>query len=95
MPGMPIQAMRNIIKNNGHLILEGNESKDELAEALINLRHWHSGSKCHRPTIGTPIQILIPDTAPIYAARSVRARDRDMETGLLLWTDARCALPAL
>jgi hypothetical protein len=81
MPGYPIQAMRNIVRSNGHLVLQGDETKDDLLEALINLRHYHPDNKCRRPQLGTPIQILIPDTATLYLSKAVRRRPvTDIET---------------
>lgn len=54
--------MRTIILRNGHLVIDGSESADELREALINLRQ-HTFMKCSRPNLGTPIDSLIPDVS--------------------------------
>jgi hypothetical protein len=61
---MYVVRMRGIIKANGHLVLEGDETKQELIEALRNLRH-HSYTECHRPYLGTPIESLLPDISEL------------------------------
>lgn len=58
---MTVTYMRAVIRQNGHLVLEGKETKAELLEALRNLRK-HTYEMCHRPGLGTPIEALIPDT---------------------------------
>lgn len=62
--------MRTIILRNGHLQLVGDESAEELREALLNLRK-HTYAKCHRPYTGTPIESLLPDIS-VLTVKSTR-----------------------
>jgi hypothetical protein len=56
---MTKEYMRAIIVENGHLVLEGKESKDELHEAILHL--WnHRWENC-RTHVGTPIEALVID----------------------------------
>jgi hypothetical protein len=69
---MNVVRMRGMIKSHGHLLLEGDETKSELMEALTNLRH-HTWERCQRPWLGTTsIEALLPDIAEIYE-RQTRA----------------------
>jgi hypothetical protein len=52
--------MKKIIRLNGHLQLEGDESTEELFEALLHMSA-HTVNECMRPQYGTPIDALIPD----------------------------------
>jgi hypothetical protein len=69
---MSVVRMRGIIRVNGHLVMEGNETKAELMEALLNLRQ-HTYMMCQKPYLGTPIDSLIPDIADL-AERSMSPR---------------------
>lgn len=51
-----------MIRKNGHLILEGDETTDELRTALMYLSVCHGQADCHRPGLGIPIDILLPNT---------------------------------
>jgi hypothetical protein len=61
---MSVVRMRGIIRVNGHLVMEGNETKQELTEALLNLRK-HTYSECQRTGLGTPIDALLPDISEL------------------------------
>jgi len=61
---MSVVRMRGIIRVNGHLVMEGNETKAELVEALLNLRK-HTYAVCQRPGLGSPIDALLPDIAEL------------------------------
>jgi hypothetical protein len=77
---MYVVRMRGIIKAHGHLILEGDETKPELIEALRNLRH-HTYTTCQRPYLGTPIESLLPDISELeerYTRTPRNARNVDM-----------------
>lgn len=67
-----VLMMRRYIKANGHLILEGNETKEELRLALLSLRK-HTYAECKRPHFGTPIEALIPDIS-VLAPPSTKKR---------------------
>jgi hypothetical protein len=69
---MSVVRMRGIIRVNGHLVMDGTETKPELLEALLNLRQ-HTYDKCQRPGLGTPIDALIPDITEL-AERSMTPR---------------------
>jgi len=64
--------MRSIIARNGHLQVVGDETTEELREALYNLRK-HTYAKCHHPYTGTPIESLLPDIS-VLAVRSTRSK---------------------
>lgn len=66
-------SMKSIIKRNGHLILEGNESKEDLRIALIYLC-GHFRTECHRPELGTPIEELVLDITWLTPDRPARPR---------------------
>lgn len=72
--------MTKIIRENGHLVLEGRETTEELRTALIHLR-THFLSECQRRDLGTPIETLIPDITVLAPAKRGRpARSvRDVE----------------
>jgi hypothetical protein len=61
---MSVVRMRGIIRVNGHLEMEGDESKAELTEALLHLRK-HTYDVCKRPGLGSPIDTLLPDIAEL------------------------------
>lgn len=80
---MNIVRMRKIIEAHGHLVLEGDETKPELIEALQNLRK-HTYSECRKPYLGTPIDSLLPDISELMErstriARPVRNVDMSGE----------------
>lgn len=74
-----ISRMKEIIRQNGHLVLEGNETTEELRVALMHLWVTHSSAECHRPDIGIPIEVLIPDLAWLMPAKRGRPR-KNVET---------------
>jgi hypothetical protein len=81
---MSVVRMRGIIRVNGHLVMEGDESKAELTEALLHLRK-HTYDKCQRVGLGTPIDSLLPDIAELTERsmsprRSVRNVDMSGES---------------
>lgn len=57
---MTVPYLRAVIAQNGHLVIDGKETKAELIEALLNLRK-HTYTVCKAPGKGTPIEALIPD----------------------------------
>jgi hypothetical protein len=65
--------MRLIIRENGHLLLDGTEKRDDLKEAILNLYRYHRYSQCRRPDLGTPIECLIPEE---YAVTEKYSRKR-------------------
>ena len=72
--------MKTIIRRNGHLVIEGDETTDELRTALLYLRQ-HIYLKCEYPDKGIPIEALIPDIS-VLAVRSIRtpnARTRTVD----------------
>lgn len=77
---MSVVRMRGLIRVNGHLVMDGTETKAEILEALMNLRK-HTYEKCQRPYLGTAIDVLLPDIAEL-AERSTpirrNARNVDM-----------------
>jgi hypothetical protein len=52
--------LERYIKLNGHLVMEGDETVTDLREALLYLRQ-HTLRHCHRPELGTPIGVIVPD----------------------------------
>lgn len=66
-------AMQTIIIQNGHLRLTGEETAQELRDALIALRE-HTSSVCQRPMLGIPIEELIPNVSVVSPAAPVRKR---------------------
>ena len=64
--------MKTIIRRNGHLRLEGDETTEELAMALTYLRHDHP--TCDMFGAGIPIDMLIPDIG-VLAVRSTRTKN--------------------
>jgi hypothetical protein len=62
---MNILYARKLIAQHGHLVMEGDEPKEELMTALIFLRQ-HTFKHCHRPDIGTPMEKLVPDVSVLY-----------------------------
>jgi hypothetical protein len=82
---MYVVRMRGIIKAHGHLVLEGDETKPELMEALRNLRQ-HTYTTCHRPGLGTPIESLLPDINELeerFTRSPKNVRNVDMSSGKL------------
>jgi hypothetical protein len=55
-----IIMLRRFVTADGHLVMEGDETSDELREALRNL--WNHGpAECQQHGIGIPVQFLIVD----------------------------------
>lgn len=71
-----ISRMKEIIRKNGHLVLEGDEKTEELRTALIHLWVTHSSAECHRPALGIPIEDLIPDLSWLQRSKVGRPRKR-------------------
>ena len=73
--------MKTIIRRNGHLRLEGDESTDELKDALFFLRA-HTYQRCAMPEMGIPIEALLPDISVLVArpmsTRNARTRTVDI-----------------
>jgi hypothetical protein len=67
-------VLERYIKANGHLVLEGNESMQELREALIYLSA-HKLRNCHRPHLGTPIETFIHDAREMLPVSPGRPRN--------------------
>jgi hypothetical protein len=65
--------MISIIRRNGHLVLEGDETTDDLKLALLYLRP-HTIDKCRRYDLGVPIETLIPDIS-VVTAKSIGSRN--------------------
>lgn len=62
---------------NGHLKLEGDETREELREACLYLwDHWES--ECRLPRYGTPIEDMIPDVKALILVRPNRAKGREI-----------------
>jgi hypothetical protein len=78
--------MKMLIRKNGHLVIEGGETAEELRLALIFLR-GHFQSECQRPELGIPIETLLPDItvlAPNKKARPARVvQTADISTDLV------------
>lgn len=72
---MPLNKtnMKTILKQNGHLRLEGDEETEDLRTALYFLRK-HTYAECKRPDLGIPIESLIPDISAL-APRATRIRN--------------------
>lgn len=75
------RQMRSIIKRNGHLIQTGEESIEELREALIHLRR-HTLMTCQRIHLGTPIEMLLPDIT-VLMARHTRSTNAKTQTAVI------------
>ena len=58
-----MQTMRRIIRMNGHLIMDGTETKEELTEAIISLLVDHTSDRCHSPESYIPIERLTSEDA--------------------------------
>lgn len=71
--------MRNVIKRNGHLVMTGEETKEELTEALMNLHVYHQARDCHRLYLGTPIEGLISDMS-VLVPKSSKKRNAKVTT---------------
>lgn len=56
--------MKTIIKRHGHLVIEGDETTNDLRVALYHLRE-HTWTRCHKENKGVPIESLIPDISVI------------------------------
>jgi hypothetical protein len=76
-----IARMKKIIRANGHLVLEGDESTEDLRQALIYLC-GHFPIECQRPELGTPIGELIPDITWL-APRKVPPKRRSVKTAAI------------
>lgn len=70
-----------IIRENGHLALEGNEKIGELRIAVIHLR-THFLSECRHSDLGTPIELLVPDITVLAPAKRVRPARRVQDVDL-------------
>lgn len=64
---------RMLIMRNSHLVVTGEESKDELIEALRYLCS-HTYRTCHKPWMGTPIEAIVPDISILYPKTPARTR---------------------
>ena len=66
--------LRAIIREHGHLQLDGTEKIQDLRDALMFLSQ-HTHDKCHRQHYGEPIESLLPDLTALaprtYAKKSV------------------------
>lgn len=69
-----MQSMQRIIRLNGHLVLDGTETKDELTEAIINLLVDHTSDKCHYPEAYVPIERLTSEDG-LLAKQSRKSRN--------------------
>lgn len=67
------RTMISMIRRNGHLTLEGDESTTDLHTALLYLRQ-HTYMRCHNPGLGVAIEALIPDTS-VLTVKSTRSRN--------------------
>jgi len=65
--------LERYIVANGHLVMEGNETTTELREALLYLRQ-HTYRNCHRPELGTPIEVFTPDISVLVGKSTGRPR---------------------
>lgn len=75
-------VMKRLIDEDGHLIQEGDESEQELRQALINL-YSHYPSTCRNRYPGNPISYAVPDItafAPYSDYRHPRKRPTKRET---------------
>lgn len=70
---LTVLMMRRYIKANGHLTMDGTETKEDLRQALINLRA-HTYGECRYPDLGTPIEALIPDPSILTVNTSKKRR---------------------
>jgi hypothetical protein len=61
------RRMMAIITANGHLVLEGDETPQELRIALIHLSR-HTIEKCMHPEFGAAIETLIPNISVLAPA---------------------------
>ncbi len=62
-------TMQRIIRLNGHLVLDGTETKAELTEAIINLLVDHTSDKCRYPESYVPIERLTSEDKLMEAER--------------------------
>jgi hypothetical protein len=62
---MNILLMKKLIRENGHLVLEGDETKDELLEAIVHLRR-HTYDHCLNGSMGKSMQVLVPNPDVLY-----------------------------
>jgi hypothetical protein len=69
--------MRKAIQANGHLQLVGDETREELREALLFL-YDHSQARCHKPGLGTPVRALMPIES-LYRPTRVRPYQRPVK----------------
>ena len=67
------ERLAAIIRANGHLMIEGDETIEELRDAVTFLYHGHiSQRECHKPESGIPIGELITDIRVVIPARMRR-----------------------
>jgi hypothetical protein len=59
---------------NGHLVLDGTETKEELTEAIISLLVDHTSDRCHNPDSYIPIERLTSEDA-LLARQSRKPRN--------------------
>lgn len=57
--------LRRLINANGHLQMDGTETKEELLDAVIWLR-FHTYTECANPTVGQSMRALVPDESILY-----------------------------
>lgn len=75
---MTTPYMRSVIRQNGHLVLEGTESREELRVALLYLRS-HTFRECHQPELGTPVEALIPRVELLYPPARTRVTSTNVK----------------
>jgi hypothetical protein len=73
MSAMTAVRMKQIIRYNGHLELDGTENRAELAEALHYLCE-HTYSKCQRPQMGEPIDSFLMEIKALITPSKPRRK---------------------
>lgn len=71
------RTMQRMIIANGHLVMDGDETTDELRDALIFLSTGHN---CRWPEYGVPIEKLIPDITVLAKSGKKPGRPRKSRT---------------
>jgi hypothetical protein len=66
--------MQKIIRLNGHLVLDGDETTEDLRIALIFLSVSHPPEQCKWPEYVVPIDKLIPDISVLQPGKSTKSR---------------------
>lgn len=59
-----------LIRLNGHLLLDGDETMADLRDALIFLTD-HPSTECKWPDYGIPIERLIPDITALKVGKTI------------------------